>query len=120
MLLRWLEAAASSTLPPADGLRTTTCPLRRPRRHVLPGAREETVAFLTGYPPYRKIALPGGRVAQGSERFLDTEEVRGSSPRAPTMLPVAPDCTRLLPSLFSKGSAASADCTGLHPPAYPI
>jgi integrase/recombinase XerD len=26
----------------------------------------------------------GGRVAQGSERFLDTEEVRGSSPRAPT------------------------------------
>ena len=25
-----------------------------------------------------------GRVAQGSERFLDTEEVRGSSPRAPT------------------------------------
>src|SRR5262249_6379340 len=26
-----------------------------------------------------------GRVAQGSERFLDTEEVRGSSPRAPTM-----------------------------------
>src|SRR5579864_58841 len=37
------------------------------------------------------------RVAQGSERFLDTEEVRGSSPRAPTMTPGALDCTRIPP-----------------------
>src|SRR6266513_1170369 len=81
----------------------------------LAGRPGEAIAFLTGYPPYRKIALPGGRVAQGSERFLDTEEVRGSSPRAPTIPPVALDCTRLLSPFVSKGSAVPVDCTGLHP-----